>query len=341
MKRFIFLFILVFLVISINAQKRLIPNKQFMLGCTNVGQTENITHYISAEGVVWQYSSGSFVSGGVTSNSIVTTGNANFGSNDWPGFNFNWLRGSPYWSLGLYEVTNSKQTDKYFYLDSRDSDFGNVEYPPDFYIYFDNAASIYKHRFTNEEISQGEIVRVWDIHDESPNTSSLQNYWSKVLVILTDQNNPRIVWSPHPTFQATNYKVYRAYSTTPLNKPELSASVIATVSSSTYEYKDNDISLSTNGNYLYCFVKAYNGSYSGRTNIEEVRGYFYKENLNVKGERKKYELNQNYPNPFNPSTKIKYTVAEPTYISLKVYDVLGNEIKNLVSQEMDTGNLYY
>ena len=53
----------------------------------------------------------------------------------------------------------------------------------------------------------------------------------------------------------------------------------------------------------------------------------------------KYELSQNYPNPFNPTTTIKYAIPRPGFVSLKVYDVLGKEVANLVNQEMATG--YY
>ena len=48
-------------------------------------------------------------------------------------------------------------------------------------------------------------------------------------------------------------------------------------------------------------------------------------------------LSQNYPNPFNPSTKIKYYVQELSFITLKVFDVLGNEIEILVNQEKSIG----
>jgi len=47
---------------------------------------------------------------------------------------------------------------------------------------------------------------------------------------------------------------------------------------------------------------------------------------------------QNYPNPFNPSTKIKYQIPEISFVSLKVYDVLGNEIAILVSEEKSAGS---
>ena len=51
-----------------------------------------------------------------------------------------------------------------------------------------------------------------------------------------------------------------------------------------------------------------------------------------------YSLNQNYPNPFNPTTTIKFGIAEFGFVSLKVYDILGNEITTLVNEEKPSGN---
>ncbi|MGD8306462.1 MAG: alpha/beta hydrolase-fold protein [Ignavibacteria bacterium] len=48
-------------------------------------------------------------------------------------------------------------------------------------------------------------------------------------------------------------------------------------------------------------------------------------------------LYPNYPNPFNPATKIKYQIPEESFVTLKVYDMLGNEIRTLVSEELAAG----
>jgi hypothetical protein len=55
----------------------------------------------------------------------------------------------------------------------------------------------------------------------------------------------------------------------------------------------------------------------------------------------KYNLYQNYPNPFNPTTNIKFDIPSSSFASLKIYDINGREVAQLVNQNLQAGKYEY
>ena len=94
-----------------------------------------------------------------------------------------------------------------------------------------------------------------------------------------------------------------------------------------YAYSDNLEGLISNGKVFYRLkVIDFNGSYEYSTEVV----------VNLAPE--KFELAQNYPNPFNPYTKISWQSPVGSHQTLRVYDVLGNEVTKLVDEYQDAGS---
>jgi hypothetical protein len=71
--------------------------------------------------------------------------------------------------------------------------------------------------------------------------------------------------------------------------------------------------------------------------IDYNGAFSYSEIVEVEFIPENYSLSQNYPNPFNPTTTISFKLAKSTFVSLKVYNILGNEVLTLVNQVMPGG----
>jgi hypothetical protein len=92
------------------------------------------------------------------------------------------------------------------------------------------------------------------------------------------------------------------------------------------EYSFTDINPAAGTSYYRLKQIDFNGSFSFSKSIE------------VNSLTISFSLEQNYPNPFNPTTIIQYQISAPGKVILKVYDLTGKEVADLVNENQDAGN---
>lgn len=163
-----------------------------------------------------------------------------------------------------------------------------------------------------------------------------------------EASNPRqpitLHWDEYPNDNVTQYQIWRKvkYKKQPTGSPVL----LATVDSETTSYIDYDF-MGTNLGFtdwmLWYDVRSYYVTeetypdpywtqvFSGGLGMEKTP--------DIAGELSVIKENSldNYPNPFNPSTIIKYQIVKAGHVTLKVYDMLGREVANLVDKEQPSG----
>lgn len=100
--------------------------------------------------------------------------------------------------------------------------------------------------------------------------------------------------------------------------------------------------VNTHSNYSYTDKNLLTGKYNYRLKQIDFNGNFKYYELSSPAEigvPVKYELSQNYPNPFNPLTKINFSLPGQSFVSLKIFDMNGREVAQIVNEVKQAG--YY
>ncbi len=178
--------------------------------------------------------------------------------------------------------------------------------------------------------------------------------------------HPRITWDNNlePDMLRTSglssfkrYKIYRANSTNSNTAP-LTYSYIGTYDdytpNDTANYIDNNV---INGVMIYCNLQGQgnNDTYfrykisavdlyyeSVKSDFVSIKGHSFIPDV-IPSENEaplRFGLEQNYPNPFNPSTEIKFSIPQNSFVSLKIYDAVGQLVALLVDNEYRNAGRY-
>lgn len=194
----------------------------------------------------------------------------------------------------------------------------------DFYDDNSERIAIYKgYPIFNEYTAQGNLRNL------TFSTSSPQGY-----VVLT--------WNEHPNEYVTKYYIYRRYKYNGVYSPIALIATRNKGAGSTQSYTDVEFEVNQqDGDYQVEYdVKAYfsldgtKSSNNFKTVIADRSGQLSKIGS---GEGITYYDISNYPNPYNPETTIRFQLPQEGFVTIKVYNSLGEEIKTLLNEKKDYG----
>jgi hypothetical protein len=137
-------------------------------------------------------------------------------------------------------------------------------------------------------------------------------------------NNVRLLWETATELNNSGFSIERKTANSEFTEIGFVPGFGTTTERKSYSYNDQDL---RSGIYTYRLKQIdLNGTYEYYGNVEVE--------VTVPSE---FNLNQNYPNPFNPSTKITFSLAVDSKVSLRLFNVLGQEVATLINKDLTAG----
>ncbi|MFZ2325087.1 MAG: T9SS type A sorting domain-containing protein [Ignavibacteriaceae bacterium] len=150
-----------------------------------------------------------------------------------------------------------------------------------------------------------------------------------------------LYWNEHPNPLVTKYQVWRKER---FNGTTSNPHLLATVNRGTtsfIDYEFNYVGHKTDLTLLYDVRPYYSleNTYAVESWINVFSEMLWKSSDSVQTSSTFQENSlSNFPNPFNPATTIYYSIKEPSFVSVKVFDLIGQEVADLVNEEKESGS---
>jgi hypothetical protein len=236
------------------------------------------------------------------------------------------------------------------------------------FIYYDKTDNKWEHRYLSNSTLSGQIGEVPLVDKpystliansndlyllalssiDTPAWIKLQHYDAapsppqNLSITKSGNNHPLLQWTANTELDMNNYQVWKKGG-----DEGGDWHIKTTTTNTTYEDPDEIVLTGpkqANESLAYYKLKAVDlgsnpSDFSDEVNIRVGIEPPSKISVgNSLGENYSYQLYQNYPNPFNPITQISYSIKAEGTVTLKVYDMLGKEVANLVNERKEPGN---
>jgi hypothetical protein len=171
-------------------------------------------------------------------------------------------------------------------------------------------------RFYDRALDAAEVAATWNI---SIVPVELTSFTASVT-----GSDVKLLWETASELNNSGFSVERKYANSEFMEVGFVPGFGTTSEPKSYSFSDQNLR---------------SGIYSYRLKQIDFDGTFtYSDEVNVDViAPAEFSLDQNYPNPFNPSTKISFSLATDSKVSLKIFDVLGQEVASLINQDLTQG----